>query len=109
MSKEDDAFWRLAAGLTRDAEQQGEARAIVAAGAAERSLADELRDLTPGDVVTVVAMDGVAICGRVLAVGSDYARVGEVGDALGSPRGRLVRTHAIRLSAIVRVTQEPGS
>ncbi len=71
------------------------------------AFADELRRIAPGDVVTVVAADGTALRGRILVVGADWLRVGEVADESGSRRARLLRVHDLRLDAIVRVTREP--
>jgi hypothetical protein len=87
-------------------EQLGEAREIVAAGIAQRGFADELRRIPAGDVVTVVASDGVPVRGRILGLGRDWMRVGEVADETGSRRARVVRVHDVRIDAIVRVTRE---
>ena len=107
-----DAFDAITDGLSdlrREAvaEQLGEAREIVAAGVATRRFVDELRRIGPGEVVTVVAADGEPLRGRVLGVGADWLRVGEVADETGTGRTRLLRVHDLRLDAIVRVTREP--
>ncbi len=96
----------LAGELSRD--QQGEAREIVAAGQSMRSLADELRRVPAGDVVTLVATDGVPLRGRLLAVGRDFVRLGEIADGSGSARARVLRVHDVRLGALVRMTREAG-
>src|SRR5262245_10218617 len=106
-----DAFEAITEGLSdlrREAEQEqlGEAREIVAAGIASQRFVEELRRISPGDVVTVVAADRQAVRGRILRVGADWVRVGEVGDATGTRRVRLHRVHDIRLDAIVRLTRE---
>jgi hypothetical protein len=106
-----DAFEAIAAELSElrfeaSAEQLGQAREIVAAGTAGRSFADELRRISPGDVVTVVASDGAAVRGRIVVVGADWLRVGEVADETGSRRARLLRVHDVRIDAIARVTRE---
>lgn len=88
------------------AEQMGEADEIVAAGIASRGFADELRRIAPGEVVTVVATDGSPLRGRIISVGADWMRVGEVADDTGSRRVRLLRVHDLRLAAIVRVSRE---
>ena len=90
-------------------EQRAEAREIVAGGQAARSLVDELRRIPAGDVVTLVATDAVPLRGRVLAVGRDFVRLGELADATGSGRARVLRVHDVRLGALVRVTREPGA
>lgn len=106
-----DAFDAIAEGLTElrlgaASEQLGQADEIVAAGIAQRGFSDELRRIASGDVVTVVASDGAAIRGRIIALGADWLRVGEVVDDAGSRRARLRRIHDVRLEAIVRVTRE---
>jgi hypothetical protein len=106
-----DAFDAITDGLSdlgREAfsEQLGEAGEIVAAGVSSRSFADEVRRVGPGEVVTVVAVDGEPLRGRVLCVGADWMRVGEVAEATGTRRTRLLRVHDLRLEAVVRVTRE---
>jgi predicted N-acetyltransferase YhbS len=105
----DDDFWRIAAELGGEeaAEQREQARAIVAAGRARRTFADELRAVAPGDVVTIVALDGVSITGRVLGVGRDVVCIGEVADVIGAARRRIARRHDVRLDAVVRMVREP--
>ena len=92
--------------MSATSEQLGEAHEILAAGVAQRGFADELRRISSGDVVTVVATDGAAVRGRILAVGTDWMRVGEVADDTGSRRTRLLRVHDLRLEAVVRVIRE---
>lgn len=98
----------LAADLRREAvsEQLGEAREIIAAGVATSRFVDELRRIGPGDMVTVVGADGEPLRGRILCVGADWLRVGEVADSTGTRRARLLRVHDLRLDAVVRVTRE---
>jgi hypothetical protein len=110
---EHEDFWEIAAGLgvaapDHTADQREEARSIVAAGRARRTFADELRSLAPGDVVTIVTVDAVAVTGRILGVGSDVVSVGEVPDGSGAARRRVVRRHDIRLDAVVRMVREPA-
>jgi hypothetical protein len=94
--------------LRREAEleQLGEARETVAAGLAGRPFADELRRIGSGDVVTVATVDGQPLRGRVLGVGADWVRIGEVTDESGARRARLRRVHDVRLAAVVRLTRE---
>jgi hypothetical protein len=106
----DEDFWEITAELRGgdDAEAREHARAVVAEARRRRTFADELRALAPGDVVTVVALDGVPITGRILGVGHDVVRVGEVVDAVGTARRRVVRVHEVRIEAVVRLVREPG-
>lgn len=92
--------------LEASSEHLGEAHEILAAGVAARGFRDELRRIETGDVVTVVALDGVALRGRILRVGADWLRLGEVADETGSRRARLLRVHDLRLDAVIRVTRE---
>jgi hypothetical protein len=106
-----DAFDEIAEQLSElrleaSSEHLGEAREIVAAGVAARGFADELRRIAPGEVVTVVATDGNPFRGRILCVGADWVRIGEVADDTGSRRVRLLRVHDLRVEAIVRVSRE---
>ncbi len=106
----DEDFWEITAELRDDSEAEAreQARAILSAARRRRTFADELRSLSPGDVVTLVALDGSPITGRILGVGQDVVRVGEVLDPVGSARRRIVRFHDVRLDAVVRVVREPG-
>jgi hypothetical protein len=109
-----DAFEAIAEELAElrtaaQAEQLGEAREIVAADLAGRWFRDELRRTAPGDVVTLVADDGQPLRGRILGVGADWVRLGEVADGTGSARARVLRVHDVPLAAIARVTREPGA
>ena len=106
-----DAFDAIAEELSElrfgaSSEQLDEAREILSAGIAQRGFSEELRRIPAGDVVTVVATDAAAIRGRILAVGVDWLRVGEVADDTGSRRARLRRIHDVRMDAVVRVTRE---
>jgi hypothetical protein len=111
MEEEADAFDAIADQLSElrmgaAAEQLDEAREIVVAGIAARGFADQLRRIPPGDVVTLTSCDGVAVRGRVLEVGADWVRFGEVADDEGTRRLQLRRVHDLRLDAVVRVTRE---
>jgi hypothetical protein len=109
--EEADAFDAIADQLAElrmgaAAEQLDEAREIVVAGLAVRPFVDQLRRIAPGDVVTLATTDGVAFRGRVLQVGADWLRLGEVTDDEGTLRVRLRWVHDVRLDAVVRVTRE---
>lgn len=106
----DDAFDAIADELRREHawDQRGEARAIVAAGDAARPYAAELRRVPAGEVITVVTVDGATVRGRITVVGSDWLRVEEVADPLGTARARSGRRHDISLRAVVRVSREPA-
>lgn len=105
----DDELWELEAELD-DAlrrEQEGEASALLAEGQASRTFRDVLRLVPPGDVVTLVTVDGVAIKGRVLGVGADMVAIGETPDTTGTARTRVARVHDVRLDACIRLVREP--
>ena len=93
-------------GVGARSEQLEEAHEIVAAGIAQRSFSDELRRISAGEVVTVVGSDGTTLRGRIVALGADWLRLGEVADDVGSRRARLLRVHDVRLDAVVRVSRE---
>ena len=101
-----DQLGELRLGAT--AEQLEQAREIVSAGIGARTFGEQLRRIPRGDVVTLVAADGAALRGRVLDVGTDWLRLGEVADDAGTRRVRLRRVHDVRLDAVVRVTRGPG-
>ncbi|HEY7439844.1 MAG TPA: hypothetical protein VIC35_10665 [Acidimicrobiia bacterium] len=102
-----DDFDAIAAQLRREArwEHEGEAREIVAADDAQRSLLEELRRVPVGEAVAVVTVDGAAVNGRVVGVGADWIRVAEVADTVGTRRARARRIHLIPLSSVVRVSR----
>jgi hypothetical protein len=102
---DDGAFWELASGL--DAEE-ARTRAHDELAAHRPSFADLLRRLSTGEVVTVVTIDGADLRGRVLEVGSDVVRLGEVCDGVGAQGRRVVRCHDIRLAAVARLMWEPA-
>lgn len=105
----DDQFWAVTSGLAHEQaeEQRAVASSILAAARDTQTFADALRGLSPGDMVTIATVDGAALSGRVLGVGLDFVTVGEVGDGAGAARARLVRTHDVRLDAVVRVARDP--
>ena len=103
---DDETFWSLASGLDAD---EARARARDELAADRPSFADLLRRLPPGEVVTMVMTDGADLRGRVLEVGSDVVRLGEVVDGTGAQGRRIMRCHDIRLDAVARLVREPCS
>jgi hypothetical protein len=103
-----DEIWELEAAFDAAvrAEQEAEAAAILAGARAAATLRDQFRAVAPGDVVTVVASDGVATTGRVLGVGADVVTIGETPDPTGHGRLDVVRVHDIPLRAVVRLIRE---
>lgn len=106
MEDDDGTFWELASVLGAD---EARARAHDELAADRSSFADLLRRLPAGEVVTVVTVDGADLRGRVLEVGSDVVRLGEVSGGAGAQGRRIVRRHDIRLAAIARVMWEPAA
>lgn len=88
-------------------EQEGEAAAILAEAKASRTFRDALRRVPPGEVVTLVTVDGVSIRGRVLGVGGDVVSLGETPETIGTARSRVSRMHDVRLAACIRLVREP--
>jgi hypothetical protein len=103
-----DDFWDLTEELRAelDAERRAEALDVLRAGDAARRFVDELRALAPGEVVTLVVIDGASVRGRVLRVGADYVAIGEPRDLDGTARLRVHRRHDVRLDAISRLVRE---
>jgi hypothetical protein len=101
---DDGVFWEIASGLGRD---DATTRALDELAGDRPGFADLLRRLPPGEVVTVVTVDGAALRGRVLEVGRDVVRMGEVADATGTARRRYLRGHDVRFEAVVRLVWEP--
>jgi hypothetical protein len=110
MDEASDAFDAIAEELRRETvwDQRAEAREILAAGTANRTFGEMLTRIPRGDTVALVTVDGTILAGRVLAVGRDWVRLGEVADPTGTARARLRRVHDLRLEAIVRVVREHG-
>lgn len=102
-------FWTVTRDLAHEQaeEQRAVASSILAAARDTQTFADALRRLAPGDLVTIATVDGAALSGRVLGVGLDFVTLGEVGDGTGAARAHLLRTHDVRLDAVVRVAREP--
>ena len=103
MEHDDGVFWELAAGL---AAAEARTRAADELAADRPSFADLLRRLPVGEVVTMVTIDGADLRGRVLQVGTDVVRLGEVSDTAGAQARRIVRCHDIRLAAVARLVWE---
>lgn len=105
-----DEFWEITEDLRRDdaAEQVGVAREILAAGVAGSRFADHLRRVPAGEVVTIALADGALVRGRILRVGLDWLRLGEVAVEEGAGRARLRRCHDVRIEAVVRIVRDPA-
>ncbi len=102
---DDGIFWELASGLDSE---EARTRAHDELAAHRPSFADLLRRLPAGEVVTVVTMDGADLRGRVLKVGSDVVRLGEVSGGVGVQGRRVLRCHDIRIEAVARLVWEPA-
>lgn len=98
-------FWEIASGLDGE---EARTRALDYLAADRPSFADLLRRRVPGEVVSVFMVDGESVRGRILEVGTDVLRVGEVGDTTGTARRRVLRCHDVRLDAVVRIVREVG-
>lgn len=89
-------------------EHEDQAREVLAASDAETRFSVWLRRLPRGEVVALVTIDGATLRGRVLRVGQDWIRLGEVADDGGTQRTECRRDHAVRMAAIVRLSRESG-
>lgn len=99
-------FWEITSGLEGE---EARTRALDYLAADRPSFSDLLAHRSPGEVVSVFTVDGCSIHGRILEVGSDVLRVGEVADATGTARRRILRCHDVRLDAVVRIVREVGA
>lgn len=107
----DDELWELEAEFD-DAlrwEQENMASAVLAEGRGSSTFRDILRRVPPGDIVTLVSLDGATIRGRIMAVGADVVSIGETPDVVGTARAKVVRVHDVRLEACARLVREPES
>ena len=59
-----------------------------------------------GEAVGVALLDGTLLRGRITRVGSDWIRLAEVADELGTARARTRRTHDVRVSGISRLIRD---
>jgi hypothetical protein len=107
MEHEDGIFWELTSGI--DA-VEAQSRATDELAADRSSFATLLRRLPVGEIVTLVTTDGADLRGRILQVGSDVVRLGEVhGGGAGASERRIKRLHDIRIAGIVRLVRETAS
>jgi hypothetical protein len=106
MEHEDERFRELTSAI--DA-AEARARADDELASDRPTFVGLLRRLPVGEVVTMITLDGAALRGRVVHVGIDVVRFGEVGDGAGTSGRRIVRSHDIRLDAVARLVREPGS
>lgn len=98
---DDGVFWELTSSL-ESAEAVTRAHDELAGDRA--TFVDLLRRLPVGEVVTIVTLDGAELRGRVLHVGVDVVRLGEVRGTTGARARRVVRCHDIRVAAVSRLT-----
>ncbi len=106
MEQDDGIFWELTSGI--DA-VEAQSRATDELAADRPSFADLLRRLPVGEVVTLVTTDGADLRGRILQVGSDVVRLGEVPGGAGASERRVRRCHDIRIAGVVRLVRESAS
>ncbi len=105
---DDHEFWDLTAGLAAPrAEDEAAATCAALAGERRRPFLGEVRRVRPGEVVSVVLLDGTSVRGRVTGVGADWLRLDEVVDPVGAARARTARVHRIREAAVARIVTEP--
>jgi hypothetical protein len=103
---DDGVFWELTAHIDAT---EAQTRAADELAGERPSFAELVRRVPVGEVVSVVTVDGGEVRGRVMQVGRDVVRVGEVNGDGGTSGRRIVRCHDIRLVAVVRVVREPGA
>ncbi len=105
-----DEFEAITADLWSEerAEHEEHARELLGAADAEMGFGDWIRRLPRGEVVTVTTVDGERLRGRIHRVGRDWIRLSEVNDEVAAPQPGTHRVHAVRLAAIVRVSQGSG-
>ena len=89
-------------------EHEEQAREVLAAADADADFVSWARRIPRGEVITLVTTDGTIMRGRVLRVGQDWIRLGEVADETGTARAATRRDHVVRIAAIVRVSRESG-
>lgn len=87
-------------------EHEEHAREILGAADHVMGFAEMLRRVPVGEAVGITLLDGSVLRGRIVRVGTDWIRVDEVADELGTARARTRRTHEIRLPSVSRVTRE---
>lgn len=89
-------------------EQEEEAREVLAAGDQQIGFAEMLRRVASGEVVGIAFLDGSTLRGRISRVGTDWFRVAEVADELGTARARSRRVHEVRVASVSRISREAG-
>ena len=94
----------LMAGQRMEHEEQ--ARELLDEADAETEFLAQLRRISPGEVVSLALMDGSLLRGRIVRVGSDWFRVAEVTDEMGTARVRSRRTHDVRVAGISRLIRD---
>ena len=91
---------------TARAEQEEQAREILALADATRDYDEVLRAVPRREVIGLAFFDGTSLRGRVLVVGRDWLRLAEVVEEGGAARARPRRVHDVRLAAVVRISRE---
>lgn len=87
-------------------EHEEQAREILDAADHVTGFTELLRRVPVGEVIGLAMLDGSLLRGRIVRVGTDWIRVDEVADELGTARARTRRSHEIRLASVSRVTRE---
>lgn len=87
-------------------EHEEHAREILGAADHVMGFAELLRRVPMGEAVGLTMLDGSVLRGRIVRVGTDWIRVDEVADELGTARARTRRSHEVRLASLSRVTRE---
>jgi hypothetical protein len=102
-----DEFDAITADLQAEerCEQVEQARQILAAGDSARDFVATLRRIGPAEVVVVVTADGWASRGRIVRIGTDWLRLAEVRDEVGTARVAPGRIHEVRLDAVIRISR----
>ena len=94
----------LMAGQRMEHEEQ--ARELLDEADVNTRFVELLGRVRTGEVVAIALLDGALLRGRITRVGSDWIRLAEVADELGTARSRSRRTHDVRVSGISRLIRD---